>query len=182
MKNLKLKALAVVMPLMLTACTTTPDECDPTGDPSMLAKLGCVVSGSYQKRVEVKQQEIKSLREEQQKSLNSVLELEKNRSQMIADRAYRLKQLDKIQSQIDDLRVSLKQKGALNKTLETKLANLQKAKDDYANMSANASTMENRQKERELETQRKNLNETIAAMVGSNNQTSDDETLDSIFN
>lgn len=47
--------LMCTVPLMLTACTMTPEECDPKiTDPGMLDKLGCVVSGSYSQRSEQK--------------------------------------------------------------------------------------------------------------------------------
>lgn len=47
--------LMCAVPLVLTACTMTPEECDPKiTDPGMLDKLGCVVSGSYSQRSEQK--------------------------------------------------------------------------------------------------------------------------------
>ena len=38
--------------LLLAGCASTPEECDPSQDQGFFGKIGCVVSGSYDERVE----------------------------------------------------------------------------------------------------------------------------------
>ena len=41
-----LRLVEILLPAMLlTACTATPEECDPTRDPGFFNKIGCTFSG-----------------------------------------------------------------------------------------------------------------------------------------
>ena len=94
--------LMCTVPLMLTACTMTPEECDPKiTDPGMLDKLGCVVSGSYSQRSEQKKQEIHDLAQEQHELSERVIALGQKRAELINNREAKLKELDALTNKLD---------------------------------------------------------------------------------
>ncbi len=57
MKRILLSTLAVSS-LFLTACTNTPEECDPRQDLNLFSKISCSVSGSYEQRIDQKEQDL----------------------------------------------------------------------------------------------------------------------------
>ena len=161
MKNLN--KLVLMGTLVLTACTTTPEKCDPSiSDPSFLDKLGCVASGSYEKRVNAKSQEIKDLAAQQKELSQSVIELEKQRSAIISDRAARLAEMDKINDNLSSLEASLKQKNAMTKELQTKINNVRSSSNAVKNLDEDASIMEKKAKVAQLNKQYEELIETMS--------------------
>lgn len=156
------KSLLILVPaLVLTACTSTPEECDPTRDPSFFNKIGCVFSGSYSQRVEQKKVEIEQLRQEQKEVLEAYQALEANRSKMIADRAERYRQLDKLDNDIAKVRSSLAKKNALTKEYQQKLDKLQKASNEARNLD-DAGSLEKSQKLQEVQDSTNELLEAFA--------------------
>ena len=157
-----LKSLLILVPaLVLTACTATPEECDPTRDPGFFNKIGCVFSGSYSQRVEQKKVEIEQLRQEQKDVLEAYQALEANRSKMIADRAERYRQLDKLDNDIAKVRASLAKKNALTKEYQQKLDKLQKASNEARNLD-DAGSLEKSQKLQEVQDSTNELLEAFA--------------------
>ena len=53
--------------LLLAGCASTPEECDPSQDQGFFGKIGCVVSGSYDERVEQREQRVETLKAENQR-------------------------------------------------------------------------------------------------------------------
>ena len=156
------KSLLILVPaLVLTACTSTPEECDPTCDPGFFNKMGCVFSGSYSERVEQKKVEIEQLRQEQKEVLEAYQALEANRSKMIADRAERYRQLDKLDNDIAKVRSSLAKKNALTKEYQQKLDKLQKASNEARNLD-DAGSLEKSQKLQEVQDSTNELLEAFA--------------------
>ena len=172
MKNIN--KLVLLGSLFLTACTTTPDKCDPSiSDPSFLDKLGCVASGSYEKRVNAKSQEIKDLAAQQKELSQSVIELESQRSAIISDRATRLAEIergiktlpirmDKINDNLSSLEVSLRQKNAMTKDLQTKINNVRNSSEAVKNLDEDASIMEKKAKVAQLKKQYDELLDSMA--------------------
>ena len=161
MKNIN--KLVLLGSLFLTACTTTPDKCDPSiSDPSFLDKLGCVASGSYEKRVNAKSQEIKDLAAQQKELSQSVIELESQRSAIISDRATRLAEMDKINDNLSSLEVSLRQKNAMTKDLQTKINNVINSSEAVKNLDEDASIMEKKAKVAQLKKQYDELLDSMA--------------------
>ena len=133
------------VPLMLTACTMTPEECDPKiTDPGMLDKLGCVVSGSYSQRSEQKKQEIHDLAQEQHELSERVIALGQKRAELINNREAKLKE-------------------ALSKTLQEKIAKVRASKEKAASTPDDASVM---QKKAELVQVQNDLDDLIEAAAG----------------
>ncbi len=161
MKNIN--KLVLLGSLFLTACTTTPDKCDPSiSDPSFLDKLGCVASGSYEKRVNAKSQEIKDLAAQQKELSQSVIELESQRSAIISDRATRLAEMDKINDNLSSLEASLRQKNAMTKDLQTKINNVRNSSEAVKNLDEDASIMEKKAKVAQLKKQYDELLDSMA--------------------
>ncbi len=160
MKNIK--SLFLILPFALTACTTTTQECDPSiQDPGFFDKLGCVVSGSYEKRSQAKLQEIKDLRELNHDISQQVIAIENERSALIADRAARYKAIDELNERIYALESTLKSKNALNASLKSKLESLKQSSASVRNMSESESIMEKQEKLKKLE---QRYNELLSAM------------------
>lgn len=156
------KSLLILVPaLVLTACTSTPEECDPTRDPGFFNKIDCVFSGSYSQRVDQKKVEIEQLRQEQKDVLEAYQALEANRSKMIADRAERYRQLDKLDNDIAKVRSSLAKKNALTKEYQQKLEKLQKASNEARNLD-DAGSLEKSQKLQEVQDSTNELLEAFA--------------------
>ena len=156
------KSLLILVPaLVLTACTSTPEECDPTRDPGFFNTIGCMFSGSYSQRVEQKKVEIEQLRQEQKDVLEAYQALEANRSKMIADRAERYRQLDKLDNDIAKVRSSLAKKNALTKEYQQKLDKLQKASNEARNLD-DAGSLEKSQKLQEVQDSTNELLEAFA--------------------
>ena len=151
MKNIN--KLLLLSSFVLTACTTTPDKCDPSSDPGFLDKLGCVASGSYEKRVNAKSQEIKDLAAEQKELSQSVIDLEKQRSTLVSDRASRLAEMDKINDKLASLESSLRQKNAMTKELQSKIDNVKSSATEVKNLDEDASIMEKKAKLAQLQKQ-----------------------------
>ena len=157
-----LRLVEILLPAMLlTACTATPEECDPTRDPGFFNKIGCTFSGSYSERVEQKKVAVEQLRQEQKEMLATYQELEANRSKMIADRAERYRQLDKLDNDIAKVRSSLAKKNALTKEYQQKLDKLQKASNEARNLD-DAGSLEKSQKLQEVQDSTNELLEAFA--------------------
>ena len=61
----KVGGIALVSCLLLSACASTPEECNPgQRNQGFFGKMGCVVTGSYEARVNAKQQRVADLRAE----------------------------------------------------------------------------------------------------------------------
>ncbi|MCK3654935.1 hypothetical protein A4G19_03870 [Pasteurellaceae bacterium Macca] len=67
--------------LILTACTTTPQQCDPSKQLGMLDKLSCTMSHSYDQRITDKEQDIAY---EQQRNAHAQADYAKTQSQQSA--------------------------------------------------------------------------------------------------
>lgn len=118
-------------------------------------------SGSYSQRVDQKKVEIEQLRQEQKDVLEAYQALEANRSKMIADRAERYRQLDKLDNDIAKVRASLAKKNALTKEYQQKLDKLQKASNEARNLD-DAGSLEKSQKLQEVQDSTNELLEAFA--------------------
>src|SRR5574344_538577 len=163
---MKLLKYFICMPFILTACTMTPEECAPSSDPGFFNKIGCSVSGSYSKRVETKQQEIKDLREEQKALTQEVINLQEKRSVLIKDRFERLHALDELQTKLDQMQSSLAAKNALSKRLQQKLDNVKKSKTEAASMPESTSVIEKKAKLAQLQKDADDLMDALANESG----------------
>ncbi|MGN1281834.1 MAG: hypothetical protein ACI4UM_08045 [Succinivibrio sp.] len=159
----KIVAVAVLS-VLLTACTMTPEQCDPSiSDPGMLDKLGCVVSGSYEKRVDSKKQEIHDLREEQRALTEQSLALSQSRSELIKDRKQRYRALDELNEKIADIEQSLAAKNALTKDLEAKIAKVKASSAKAKDLDEDVSVIEKKEQFEKVQNDMDSLLEAMAS-------------------
>ena len=150
---------------LLSACTMTPEECDPSiGDPSLLNKMGCVFSGSYEQRVEDKKADIAALKAEQQALAAQSEALLKESSLVHAKYEQKRKNLDKLNQDLSAMQQRLAQKQSLNSSLKKKFDNAQAQINNMRNTPDNASIL---QKQQEYETLQREVAELNDALGGS---------------
>ncbi|MCK0533997.1 MULTISPECIES: hypothetical protein [unclassified Anaerobiospirillum] len=161
--GLKLTALAISASLLLSACASTPEECDPSQDQGFFGKMGCIASGSYGKRIEAKEKKVEELKAEAAQLNQLAREIHEMDRKLMGSYSERTAVLDKARSDLYNIESRLASKKALSADLQDKLAN---ARDQIMKMntpSAAEQTIAQKQKQiKELEAQ---LSELEAAMV-----------------
>ena len=112
MKVIKLTLIVATSLLTLSACTNTPEECDPSIELNVLSKASCKMSGSYDKRIEQKE---KILIDEKatNKELNAIYaQIQQQQKTVNASKAQKKAQLAKLNKSVNALTANLKQKAA----------------------------------------------------------------------
>ena len=164
---MQVKLLSVlVLSLSLSACTMTPEECDPSiNDPSLLDKMGCVFSGSYEQRIENKKADIKDLRVEQQRLL-AQSELLLNESVAVhGDYAKKRKLLDDLEVELLAMQERLDEKQALNSSLKNKFAQTQEQIASMRQTKDGASILQKQQEYEALKREVSDLNEALSGNI-----------------
>lgn len=89
-----MKKYAFFTVMLLTGCTTTPQECDlHTQDPSFLTKLSCVTSGGYRDNITAQERQVRQSQRDNQnakKRLEDTRIREQESSQQLAQEKARL--------------------------------------------------------------------------------------------
>ncbi len=112
MKVIKLTLIVATSLLTLSACTNTPEECDPSIELNVFSKASCKMSGSYDKRIEQKE---KILIDEKatNKELNAIYaQIQQQQKAVNASKAQKKAQLAKLNKSVNALTANLKQKAA----------------------------------------------------------------------
>ena len=112
MKVIKLTLIVATSLLTLSACTNTPEECDPSIELNVFSKAACKMSGSYDKRIEQKE---KVLIDEKatNKELNAIYaQIQQQQKTVNASKAQKKAQLAKLNKSVNALTANLKQKAA----------------------------------------------------------------------
>ncbi len=164
---MQIKLLAVVfLSFSLSACTMTPEECDPSiDDPSLLDKMGCVFSGSYEQRIENKKADIKALREEQQRLLaQSELLLDESVA-VHGDYTKKAELLDGLENELLAMQSRLKEKQALNSSLKRKFAQAQDQIDSMRKTKDDASILQKQQEYEALKREVSDLNDALEGNI-----------------
>ena len=120
-KGAKLSLIAGATAVLLTACASTPQECDPSQDQGFFGKMGCVVTGSYEERVEQKQKHVDELKAESERLNALAREVEGKRATLLGTYEQRTRMLDKTRSELYAVQASLAKKRALTSELQDKL-------------------------------------------------------------
>ncbi len=156
----------LITSFVLSGCTTTPEQCDPSiSDPSFLDKFGCVVSGSYEKRASAKSKELKDLTAEQKALSESVIQMEKERSKIIADRSSRIREMDRLDEDLSRLESSLNKKNAMTRELQNKINKVRASGSEVKNLDESASIIEKKEKIVRLEKHYDELIDEMAAGI-----------------
>ncbi|MFD1804963.1 hypothetical protein ACFSAV_00995 [Pasteurella oralis] len=157
MKGLKLTFLVSAI-FALTACSVTPEQCDPSVESSVWNKMACSTSGTYDSRVREKEQTLQS-----EKSKNTALNKEyataqkkaKASQRTLAQKKAELAQLNK---SVSDYAAQLKQKA---KGRDDVLAEVKKVEQQLKNV--NGSTVSEEAKQAEVKALQRKLEALQAA-------------------
>lgn len=156
------KILMMLSALLLAGCATNARDCDPTaGDVSIITKFNCNYSGTWDKRVEQKQQ---TLQHEQQlnKEFNAVYAaIEQEKQQSNASVASKRKSQQALQHSMNNLIAQLKQKNAGRADVQKQIAALEKKMKEAQNRPS-ASEMEKQMELQKLQGQLSELQQTLA--------------------
>lgn len=124
--NKKLSLFLLGLTLGLTACTTTPDDCDPSIELNVFNKMACSFSGSYDKRVETKKQEL-TYEREISRELNDIQKMIANEQATVNKSAAQKKQqLSKLNKSVNSLTSQLKKKAQGRETILAQLDDVEK--------------------------------------------------------
>lgn len=110
MKLVKLTLLSTAILCGLNACTTTPEQCDPNVELNVFSKAACQMSGSYDKRVQQKEQILIDEKATNQELNNIYAQIKQQQSSVNASKAQKQAQLKKLNSSVNKLTGQLKQK------------------------------------------------------------------------
>lgn len=105
---------------LLSACASTPEECDPRQDQGFFGKIGCAVTGSYEQRVTTKEEQVASLQAENKRLNELIREINAKDALVRGDYATRQRELDQVKADLYSLQSKLAQKKALNNELQQK--------------------------------------------------------------
>lgn len=156
------KILMMLSALLLAGCATNARDCDPTaGDVSIITKFNCNYSGTWDKRVEQKQQ---TLQHEQQlnKEFNAVYAaIEQEKQQSNASVASKRKSQQALQRSMNNLIAQLKQKNAGRADVQKQIAALENKMKEAQNRPS-ASEMEKQMELQKLQGQLSELQQTLA--------------------
>ena len=94
--------------LLLAACSATPEECDPNVEQSIWGKMACVNSGSYETRVQRKENELS-----QEQVKNADLQAKNKRAQAAKNKS--AKQLNQKKAALANLNSELQNDATLLK-------------------------------------------------------------------
>lgn len=124
-KTLWLATAAAAVAMNVVGCASTPEECDPSQDPGFFGKIGCTVSGSYDKRIEQKEQQVADLKSEIAILNQMTRELNAQDALLKGTYAERIRVLDSLKSDLYQLQNNLARKQALNTELQDKIAQME---------------------------------------------------------
>lgn len=110
MKLIKLTAIATISLFSLTACTNTPEECDPSIELNVFSKAACKMSGSYDERIEQKEKILIDEKATNQQLKNIYAQIQQQQKSVNASKAQKQAQLAKLSKSVTALTADLKQK------------------------------------------------------------------------
>ncbi len=153
MKNTATAALVLAGALSLTACTTTPEECDPSVDPGFFNKIGCTFSGSYAQRVEMKRENLQALQEENAHLTRLQQSLADEKTLLEGNMAQRQAQLNTVRENLAGLKKDLAAQGALNRELQQAIAQAEAQAEAMQRSPASQAMLQKRMELQELQSQ-----------------------------
>ena len=162
MNKMALLVSSAALALMVTGCTSTPEECDPSQDPGFFNKMGCTFSGSYNERIQQKEQQVADLKAENERLNQLARDIFDKDTLLKANVGEKVRLLDKATAEINAVEASLAKKRALSSDLQDQIDDM-RAKIDKAKKSSGAQlTIKQKQKQiEELEAQLQELQDSL---------------------
>ncbi|TYL44121.1 MULTISPECIES: hypothetical protein [Dickeya] len=123
---MRLVAIVIPLSLVLTGCAVNMADCDPTtGDTSLVNKFNCNYSGTYNQRVQVKEQTLQH-EQELNKEFKAVLSaITQEQSQVKLELGNTQANHQALNASVGDLLAKLKKKSAGKVQLQRQIAELE---------------------------------------------------------
>ncbi|HBV2610171.1 TPA: hypothetical protein MDV38_004031 [Klebsiella pneumoniae] len=121
-----MRKYALLAPLVLTGCTTSPQDCDlHAQDPSFITKLSCATSGGYRQQVDQKEQQVR-LSQYQNESARQQQDYTQNRQQTLNQKlADEQARLNAVRSDLSQTLAKLKSSKIQSRERQQEIAKLQ---------------------------------------------------------
>lgn len=138
----KISLILLLSPLvLLTGCTTTPEQCDPTNtNIGIMDKISCNYSGNYQARIDKKEQilEDEKRANAQFREIYATIEKQKNSTSLSVKQ--KQAQLQKLKTELTQLTKEVKDKAKNRDDLQAQVKDIEQQMNKVNN--SNASDME----------------------------------------
>ncbi|MEA9391543.1 hypothetical protein SJI19_13490 [Acerihabitans sp. TG2] len=157
-----LPPMLILLVATLSGCASSMSDCDPTtGDVSIVSKFNCRYSGTYDQRVNVKQQ---TLTHEQAlnhefKAVLAAIEQEKNQSN--SSLKSRQASADQLNRSMNTLLTQLKQKAAGQKKYQKQINDLQTSLDQAQQQQPSQSVLDKQLQLEDLRSQVSSLQQDL---------------------
>ena len=121
-----MRKYALLAALVLTGCTTSPQDCDlHAQDPSFITKLSCATSGGYRQQVDQKEQQVR-LSQYQNESARQQQDYTQNRQQTLNQKlADEQARLNAVRSDLSQTLAKLKSSKIQSRERQQEIAKLQ---------------------------------------------------------
>ena len=121
-----MRKYALLAALVLTGCTTSPQDCDlHAQDPSFITKLSCATSGGYRQQVDQKEQQVR-LSQYQNESAKQQQDYTQNRQQTLNQKlADEQARLNAVRSDLSQSLAKLKSSKIQSRERQQEIAKLQ---------------------------------------------------------
>ncbi len=121
-----MRKYALLAALVLTGCTTSPQDCDlHAQDPSFITKLSCATSGGYRQQVDQKEQQVR-LSQYQNESARQQQDYTQNRQQALNQKlADEQARLNAVRSDLSQTLAKLKSSKIQSRERQQEIAKLQ---------------------------------------------------------
>ena len=121
-----MRKYALLAALVLTGCTTSPQDCDlHAQDPSFITKLSCATSGGYRQQVDQKEQQVR-LSQYQNESAKQQQDYTQNRQQTLNQKlADEQARLNAVRSDLSQTLAKLKSSKIQSRERQQEIAKLQ---------------------------------------------------------
>ncbi|MGC6247820.1 hypothetical protein ACNO7P_05170 [Bisgaard Taxon 45] len=143
MKRLTLP-LFIASLTVLTACSVTPEQCDPSVEASVWNKMACKTSGTYDNRVKEKERTLQSEKDKQTALHKTYAETQKKAKGSERALAKKKAELVALNKSVTDYATQLKQKA---KGKEDVLAEVRKVEQQLKQVNGSAASEEAKQAE-----------------------------------
>ncbi|XWY18901.1 hypothetical protein ACNGTO_07835 [Bisgaard Taxon 45] len=143
MKRLTLP-LFIASLTVLTACSVTPEQCDPSVEASVWNKMACTTSGTYDNRVKEKERTLQSEKDKQTALHKTYAETQKKAKGSERALAKKKAELVALNKSVTDYATQLKQKA---KGKEDVLAEVRKVEQHLKQVNGSAASEEAKQAE-----------------------------------
>ncbi|PXZ06776.1 hypothetical protein [Gilliamella apicola] len=138
----KISLILLLSPLvLLTGCTTTPEQCDPTNtNIGIMDKISCNYSGNYQARIDKKERILEDEKRANAQFREIYATIEKQKKSTSLSVKQKQAQLQKLKTELTQLTKEVKEKAKNRDDLQAQVKDIEQQMNKVNN--SNASDME----------------------------------------